>query len=393
MLKTTIFIFLFIISTTVAQRLPVAEPRDVGMDETVLARLDTLINDAIADNQTPGAVMLVSRMGSVVYRKAFGHSMLIPEKIEMTVDAVFDLASLTKPMATATSVMILIERGQIRLMDPVSKYIPAFKSWEDVESGKITTIRIWHLLTHTSGLPPYAPVAKLQEAYGSPNPDALINHIAEVERHSPPATNFKYSCLNFITLQRVVEIITGTGLDVFSKENIFKPLNMTQTEYKPSVSCAVTEVIDGKPLDGVVHDPLARVMMDCVSGNAGLFSTADDMSVFAQMMLNNGEFNGVRILSPLAIRTMITVPEKVRFAGRALGWDVDSPYSSNGGDLFQYGSYGHTGYTGTSMWIDPMTQTAVILLTNRVHPDDSASVVRLRSLVANVVAASIHALD
>ena len=182
-------------------------------------------------------------------------------------------------------------------------------------------------------------------------------------------------------------------LDQFSEENIFKPLNMNNTVYKPEVSCAVTEIIDDEPLDGIVHDPLARIMMNCVSGNAGLFSTADDMSVYAQMMLNLGEYNGMRILSPLAVRTMTTVPEKVRFAGRALGWDVDSPYSSNGGDLFPYGSYGHTGYTGTSMWIDPMTETVVILLTNRVHPNDSASVVRLRSLVANVVAASIIDLE
>jgi CubicO group peptidase (beta-lactamase class C family) len=130
-------------------------------------------------------------------------------------------------------------------------------------------------------------------------------------------------------------------------------------------------------------------MMDCVSGNAGLFSTADDLARFAQMMLNLGELDGVRILSPLTVKKIISVPRAVEFSGRALGWDVDSDYSSNGGDLFSYGSYGHTGYTGTSIWIDPATSTTVILLTNRVHPDDSGSVVRLRSLVANIVAGSI----
>jgi CubicO group peptidase (beta-lactamase class C family) len=278
-------------------------------------------------------------------------------------------------------------------MDAVRDYIPGFEPWKDPESDKTETIRIWHLLTHTSGLPPYAPVKELQEQYGAPNPDSLINYIAHVNRHSPPATNFTYSCLNFITLQRVIETITGAGLDKYSVENIFKPLGMNNTSYKPDVACAVTEVIDGNPLDGIVHDPLARIMMDCVSGNAGLFSTADDMAIFAQMMLNGGEFNGERILSPLAVKTMITVPDKVHFSGRALGWDVDSAYSSNGGDLFPYGSYGHTGYTGTSMWIDPFTETVVILLTNRVHPDDSASVVRLRGLVANLVAASITDID
>lgn len=387
--KLMVIVLLIISGSSFAQMLPVAEPEAVGMDGSILGRLDTVIANAIAEKQTPGAVVLVSRKGSVVFRKAYGNSMLIPEKKEMTIDAVFDLASLTKPMATATSVMILIDRGQIRLLDAVAKFIPGFKPWEDEETKKKSTIRIWHLLTHTSGLPPYAPVTDLEQKYGAPNPDSLIQYIAEVERHSPPATKFKYSCLNFITLQKIVEIITGMKLDQFSEENIFKPLNMNNTVYTPDVTCAVTEIIDGEPLDGIVHDPLARVMMDCVSGNAGLFSTADDMSVYARMMLNMGEYNGVRILSPLAVRTMITVPEKVSFSGRALGWDVDSPYSSSGGDLFPYGSYGHTGYTGTSMWIDPMTETVVILLTNRVHPDDSASVVRLRSLVANVVAASI----
>jgi len=393
MKKHILIIFLIITSISFAQKLPISKPGMIGMDANVLTRLDTLINDAIEAKQTPGAVVIITRKGQVVYRKAFGHSMLVPEKKDMTIDAVFDLASITKPMATATSVMILIDRGQLRLMDAVSKYIPGFKSWEDEDTGEKTTIRIWHLLTHTSGLPPYAPVNDLQDAHGAPNPESVIKHISEVERHSPPATKFKYSCLNFITLQRIIESISGMGLDKFSVQNIFKPLNMDNTIYKPNVACAVTEVIDGKPLDGTVHDPLARVMMDCVSGNAGLFSTADDMSIFAQMMLNNGEFNGVRILSPLAVKTMTTVPEKVHFAGRGLGWDLDSAYSSNGGDLFPYGSYGHTGYTGTSMWIDPMTETVVILLTNRVHPDDSASVVRLRSLVANIVAASIVELE
>lgn len=389
-MKIFIALIICVLSVTVfCQNLPSTDPESVGMDGAVLQKVDDVINQAILDGQTPGAVLLVSRKGSVVYRKAYGYSMLVPEKKKMTIDAVFDLASLTKPMATATSMMILVQRGRLRLMDPVSDFIPEFKPWQDPEGNDKQTIRIWHLMTHTSGLPPYAPVAELQQKYGSPNPDSLIKHISLVKRHSAPGTKFKYSCLNFITLQKVVETVTGYGLDKFSVENIFKLLNMKNTVYKPDVACAVTEVIDGKPLDGIVHDPLARVMMDCVSGNAGLFSTVDDMAIFAQMMLNGGEYNGVRILSPLTVKAMTTVPDKVHFSGRALGWDVDSAYSSNGGDLFPYGSYGHTGYTGTSMWIDPFTETVVILLTNRVHPDDSSSVVRLRGLVANMVAASI----
>ena len=192
-----------------AQSLPEVQPESVGMDKDVLAKIDTVINLAIADGQTPGAVLLVSRAGAVVYRKAYGYQMTVPEKKKMTVETVFDLASITKPMATATSVMILIQRGQLRLMDAVSDFIPGFKPWKDPESDETRTIRIWHLLTHTSGLPPYAPVQELEEEYGAPNPDSLIQYIAQVERHSPPESKFKYSCLNFITLQKVIETISG----------------------------------------------------------------------------------------------------------------------------------------------------------------------------------------
>ena len=390
---TLLFLFLVLTSQVLSQFLSESTAAEAGMDINILQRADTLISRAITDGDTPGAVLLVTRHGKMVHRKAFGHAQLVPEKKAMTAETIFDLASLTKPIATATSIMILVERGQIRLLDPVSRFIPGFESWEDSASGEKTTIRLWHLLTHSSGLPPYAPVKELAEKYGAPNPDSLMVHIGQVKRESEPGKKFRYSCLNFITLQKVLEKVTGEGLDSFSQKNIFQPLGMRNTTYRPDVSCAATEVIDGKPLDGTVHDPLARVMMACVSGNAGLFSNADDIAIFAQMMLNGGVYNGVRILSPLTVKAMTNVPRKVSELGRALGWDVESAYSSNGGDLFPYGSYGHTGYTGTSLWIDPNTQTAVILLTNRVHPDDSASVVRLRSLVANVVAASIINLN
>ncbi len=376
-----------------AQSFPLADPAQVGMNTEKLVKADSVIEKAIEAGEIPGAVLLVLRDARIVYRKAYGYAQLIPEQRPMTVETVFDLASLTKPVATATSIMILLERGYLRLLDPVSRYIKEFKPWVDAETGEKQTIRIWHLLTHTSGLPPYAPVKELEEKYGSPNPDSLMGYIANVERRSPPATEFRYSCLNFITLQRILEYITGQDLAEFSHHNIFEPLKMFHTRYKPGSGCAVTEVIEDKPLDGVVHDPLARIMMDCISGNAGLFSTADDLARFAQMMLNDGELDDVRILSPLTVRKMTSVPNEVWFSGRALGWDVDSDYASNGGDLFPYGSYGHTGYTGTSLWIDPHTKTAVILLTNRVHPNDSGSVVRLRSLIANIVAASIEKLD
>jgi CubicO group peptidase (beta-lactamase class C family) len=388
-LLITSVLVVFSLNALFAQSFPISRAEELGFAADLSLKLNNCVNMAIQDGDTPGAVLLVMRDGQIVHRQAYGFAIVEPEKKMMTVETVFDLASITKPMATATSIMILVERGQIRLMDRVSRYIPSFKGWTSSEGNK-TSIRLWHLLTHTSGLPPYAPVKELVEKYGSPNPDSTIAHIAAVERRSEPATRFIYSCLNFITLQRIVEIVSGESLAEFTRENIFDPLEMTHTSFRPAaLLCAATEVLNGVALQGIVHDPLARVMMGGVSGNAGLFSTADDMSRFAQMMLNGGELNGHRILSPLAVKTLTKVPERVRFSGRALGWDVDSDYSSNGGDLFLYGSYGHTGYTGTSLWIDPHTKTVLIFLTNQVHPDDSTSVVRLRSLVANIVASSI----
>jgi CubicO group peptidase (beta-lactamase class C family) len=389
----TSLLIVFSLNALCAQSFPVQRPEKLGFAADLSLKLDNCINAAIENGDTPGAVLLVMRNGQIAHRQAYGFAMVEPEKKLMTIETVFDLASITKPIATATAIMILVERGQIRLMDRVSRYIPSFRGWTSAE-GKKTSIRLWHLLTHTSGLPPYAPVNELVEQYGSPNADSTIAYIATVNRRAEPTTQFVYSCLNFITLQRIVEIVSGESLAEFTRENIFDPLRMTLTTFRPAGQlCAATEVLNGTALQGVVHDPLARVMMGGVSGNAGLFSTADDISRFAQMMLNGGDLDGQRILSPLTVKTLTTVPEPVRFSGRALGWDVDSDYSSNGGDLFPYGSYGHTGYTGTSLWIDPLTKTAVIFLTNRVHPADSTSVVRLRSMVANIVAASILDLD
>lgn len=389
MKKTFYMLFIFcVFQISLFAQLELVAPQQCGMSAERLEIADKVIENAIENGETPGAVLFVSRFGKLVWKKAYGHKSLVPEKVKMSTETVFDMASITKPVATATSAMKLIENGQLRLLDPVKKFFP-FDDWQDEATNDKETIRVWHLLTHTSGLPPYAPVEKLKGLYGSPNPDSTIAYIGKMKRSHAPGTNFKYSCLNFITLQRIIEKISSRSLADFSRETIFEPLKMEHTMYEPDFDCAPTEVIDGVPLNGKVHDPLAREMMGCVSGNAGLFSNGDDMAVFAQMMLNGGEYNGVRILSPLTVKTMTRVPEQVKFSGRALGWDMKSAYSSNGGDLFSDKSFGHTGYTGTSIWIDPEYQIAVILLTNRVHPDDTASVVRLRSLVANAVASSI----
>jgi CubicO group peptidase (beta-lactamase class C family) len=251
-----------------------------------------------------------------------------------------------------------------------------------------------HLLTHTSGLPAYASLANLQQQYATPNPDGMMEHIANVQRQSQPGTQFRYSCLNFITLQRIVETISGKSLQAFAQENIFKPLGMKHTDYNPTGEtlnwAAPTE--SNQTPRGTVHDPLARVMNGGVSGNAGVFSNAEDLAILAAMLLNNGELNGVRILSPLTVRAMRTIPKGYEEFGRALGWDISSAYSSNRGDLFGTEMYGHTGFTGTSLVIDPETKTAIILLTNSVHLE-TGNAIRLRSLVANAVAGAIVSVE
>jgi len=394
-IRRFLFVFILLYFTNLfAQSLPESPANEQGFDGVRLQKVDKVINRAIEAKDIPGAVLLISRNDKIVYRKAYGYKELIPVKKKMQVETVFDLASLTKPLATATSAMILIDRGQLRLLDKVKDFFPAFIPWVNDSTHSKTDIRIIHLMTHTSGLPPYAPVEKLKKKYGAPNPDSLLAYIARVKRHHAPGTFFKYSCLNFITLQRIIEKISGQSLKKFAEENIFKPLQLNHTRIKPqgafAQSCAATKLQDnGEPLIGTVHDPLARVMMGCISGNAGLFSNADDMALFGSMLINGGSWEGIRILSKAAVAKMTSVPKGFEAFGRGLGWDLASAYSSNKGDLFSARAYGHTGYTGTSMVLDPETHTVVILLTNRVHPYDIGHVVRLRSLVANVVAGAI----
>ena len=280
--------------------------------------------------------------------------------------------------------MILIERGQLRFLDKVERYIPGFEG----------DIRIRDLLTHTSGLQPYATVDSLVKWYGSPNPEGMIEYIKTCRRDFAPGTDFQYSCLNFITLQRIIETVSGKNLRDFAKENIFDVLGMTHTDYNPTGETlkrvAPTEKQkDGSVIRGVVHDPLARIMNGGISGNAGVFSDANDLAILSVALLNNGKYNGRRILSPQGVKTMTTVPDYVKSLGRTPGWDSFSDYASNQGDLLNASTYGHTGYTGTSIVIDPDNDLAIILLTNRVHPDDKGEVVRLRSVVANAVTASV----
>lgn len=372
---------------------PAAGPEEAPMSSSRLARLDAIVQEAVSRKEFPGAVLLVGRNDKTIYRKAFGESQWIPERVKISADMIFDLASLTKPVATATSIMILVEQGKLSLDEKVKDYVPGFSTFADAAGKPGEDARIWHLLTHTSGLPPYADADEVEKHFGGPcTTEQLTGYIAGLKKTDPPGQAFHYSCLGYITLAHILNKITGQTIAAFSREKIFAPLGMEHTFFTPEEKflgrCVPTLVINGKPLRGVVHDPLAR-LQGGVSGNAGLFSTADDLAVFAGMLLHGGAARGVRILSPMAVARMTSVWPKAAFAGRGLGWDVVSAYSSNRGDLFGPGSYGHSGYTGTSIWIDPETKTYIIFLTNSVHPDDKGSVLALRSRVANVVAASI----
>jgi uncharacterized protein YbbC (DUF1343 family)/CubicO group peptidase (beta-lactamase class C family) len=341
-------------------------------------QIDDLMERAVADGNIPGGVVLVGHNGKVVYRKAFGSRALEPTREPMTVDTIFDLASLTKCIATATSMMKLIEDGRVRLNDPVAAYLPEF-----AQNGK-QDITIRELMTHYSGLAPdldlKAPWQGRDAAYQMAMRQKLIY---------PPGSRFVYSDINFETLGFLVEKVTGKPLNEFADENIFRPLGMKETRFLPpanwSSRIAPTEYDEnGKMLRGTVHDPTAR-RMGGVAGHAGLFSTADDLSRYAEDLLS-----GHTILTASAIVKMSTPQQPASAPSlRGLGWDIDSPFASNRGELLPVGSFGHTGFTGTSLWIDPVTDTYIILLSNAVHPRGGKSVVSLRSRIANAVVESL----
>lgn len=412
---TSIILFLFSLQAiTMAQSLQRVAPEQVGMDSRKLMYADEAIEEAIANKEIPGAVLAVVRNGKMAYLKAYGNKRIYPNTEPMTANTIFDMASCSKSMSTAICTMILAERGKIRLLDPVSRYIPGFKDWESEDGKDKKVIRITDLLTHSSGLPPYAPAAELEKRYGSPNPTGLMEYIAGCKRDFKPQTDFQYSCLNFITLQHIIEAVSGQSLRDFARENIFNVLGMNHTDYLPcqrdkngqwvntansrlsTPAFQLTRVAptekqpNGQVLCGQVHDPLARILNGGISGNAGVFSCAEDIAILCAALQNGGEWNGRRILSPQGVKAMRTVPRSTAALGRSLGWDVFTAYASNSGDFFSPNTYGHTGYTGTSIVIDPDNDTSVILLINAVHPEDGHSVVRLRSLVANVVASSLY---
>jgi uncharacterized protein YbbC (DUF1343 family)/CubicO group peptidase (beta-lactamase class C family) len=345
--------------------------------------IDRTIEEAIQQKRLPGAVVLVGHDGQVVYRKAYGERALLPKSEPMTVDTIFDVASLTKVIATTSSLMKLFEEGRFRLNDRITEYIPEF------QGGK-SDITIRNLFTHFSGLAPDVPLKP--EWKGN---DTGLRLAFTTKPAGPPGVRHVYSDINFILLGEMVHRLSGMPLNEYARKNIFQPLGMKETTFLPPASwiprIAPTQRPDNDslPLRGVVHDPTSR-FMGGVAGHAGLFSTADDLSRFAQMMINGGELNGIRVVSPTTV-TKFTEPQTPPDQPilRGLGWDIDSPYSSNRGELFPIGSFGHTGFTGTSIWIDPASKSYVILLANSVHPNGGPSLTALRAKVATIAAASL----
>jgi len=377
--------------TLSAASLPEAPPEQVGLDPERLARIDEAVERAIAAHRVPGAVVLVGRHGKVAYAKAYGQRALEPAPEPMTRDTIFDMASLTKPMATATSVLILLEQGKLRLGDPLSRHLPELD-----KNGK-GAITIEQLLRHRSGL-----MADNPESDFDDGPEKAWERIADLDLVARPGEKFLYSDVGFMILGRLVERVSGQRLDKFACEYIFEPLGLrdtafwplenTRAEAQPDARMAPTEKDkkSGAMLRGVVHDPRARALGG-VAGHAGLFSTADDLAVYAQMILSGGKSpDGRRILAPLTVRMMIDPADTPRRERRGLGWDFETSFSAPRGSLFGPASFGHTGFTGTTIWIDPETDTFVILLTSRLHPDGKApSPTALRSEVATLAAATI----
>ncbi len=372
----------FLLTTILpAQTLKNSRPDAVGMSAKRLGQVDQVVREAIRQGKTPGAIVLVARQGKIVYEKAFGQRSLLPEPENMTLDTIFDMASLTKLMATATSIMILVEEGKVCLSDPVADYLPDFS-----QHGK-GTITLLQLLTHYSGLRPDLDLDRPWNGY-----QTALKKAYQEKLVANPDETFIYSDINYLVLAEVLRQVTDQFLSQFAQERIFRPLGMKQTSFSPKGNgkpVSPTEFRDGEMIIGEVHDSTAH-RMGGAAGHAGLFSTARDTAIFSQMILNGGIYDDVRILSPLSVLRMAT-PQSPPQASewRGLGFDIRTPFSTTRGDLFPVGSFGHTGFTGTSLWIDPMSQAFVILLTNRLHPDGKGNVTALRRKVASVVAASI----
>ena len=355
-------------------------PAECGLNASRLAAIDDVVAEGLLYERMPGCVVLVGYRGRTAWLKSYGSRQVKPDVVPMTTDTVFDLASLTKPIATATSILLLVEDGLVELDAPAATYIPEF----GVEGKEVITIR--QLLTHQSGLLPDNSI----KDYENGRADAFLR-IHELDLRAEPGTRFMYSDVGFIVLGEIVERVSGKALDTFARERIFTPLGMLETGFNPPAElkkrAAPTQERNGKWMRGEVHDPRA-FRMDGVAGHAGLFSTAEDLARFAQMLINNGCLGKTRILKRETCQLMQRSQE-VSSGVRTLGWDRRTGYSSNRGDLFSASAFGHGGFTGTALWIDPKQEMFVIFLSNRVHPDGKGSVNTLAGRIGTIAAAAI----
>lgn len=375
--------FLLLANPVAAQltsEIPLLPPESIDMDAERLNVIDEIVNEGLMQEKMPGCVVLIGRKEGIAFLRSYGFRQLQPEKVEMTTDTLFDLASLTKPIATATSVMVLAQQSKLDLNATVATYMPDF-----AQNGK-DAITIRHLLTHTGGL-----VADNSINDYANGPDEAFANINALKLNAAPGETFVYSDVGFIVLGRIVEAVTGKDVHEFSQEHIFKPLNMTETSYLPSDElksrAAVTEQRDGHWMQGEVHDPRAFAL-NGVAGHAGLFSTALDLARYATMMLNGGRLNDVQILNE-ATFALMTTPVEIPRGRRALGWDAKTGYSSNRSDLMTSAAFGHGGFTGTGIWIDPAQNLFVVFLSNRVHPDGKGLVNPLIGRIGTIASSAL----
>lgn len=359
----------------------------ITLNEVTLSReLDELIEKLINRGAFPGAVLLVCKKTEVLHFKAYGMSVLVPVRKNMTLSTIFDLASLTKPIATATSVMKLYEKGKIDLYDKVKEYIPEF----NIEGKR--EITIWNLLTHTSGLPAWLPLYRMCKSK-----DDVLKVIAKVKLTCKVKSKVIYSDLNFILLRYVIEEVSKIPFDIYVKKSLLKLLDMKDTMFNPPPKIkeriAATEYCKwrNRIVWGEVHDENAY-FLNGVSGHAGLFSTAYDLYLFSNMMLSYGIYKGTRVLSTKSIELMIENHTKGLNSPRGLGWALKER-GWQGGKLISKRTYGHTGFTGTSLFIDPEREVAIILLTNRVHPTrENIKILKARPMIHDKIISLIDQL-
>jgi uncharacterized protein YbbC (DUF1343 family)/CubicO group peptidase (beta-lactamase class C family) len=349
----------------------IAQPLDfTGIDEAA--------TDAVQSGDIPGVVVLVGRGDDTLYLRAFGARTVVPAVQEMKTDTIFDIASLTKPFGTTLAVMALVESGALKLDAPLGRYVPDFRKTAYQQAT------IQRLLTHSAGFPAIPPTASVRNGF-----PRAARVLAQVPAEYPPGTGFQYSDTGFILLGEVVRRVSGLPLDRYLDKTIFTPLALRDTSFQPPASkrerIAATEFFGGQMLVGEVHDPRARAL-NGVAGHAGMFSTAADLARLCRMLLNEGELDGRRVLRASTVKLMWTRAGDGN-GSRALGWDVSSVYSSTMGPFFPIGAVGHTGFTGTAVWIDPPSRSYMILLTNRVHPSGggAARILELRRRVAAAV--------